>query len=113
MDDRIPAHLEVSGLIRAVDAAGGFGTVLAKGERDAGTLLIICCEKGTNARLWERMPQLDGTRQWTLTKKQDAENTYEFAEYCDRRKRQDPDLWLVELDIANAERFIGVTLRPG
>ncbi len=113
MDDRIPAHLEVSGLIRAVDAAGGFGTVLAKGERDAGTLLIICCEKGTNARLWERMPQLDGTRQWTLTKKQDAENPYEFAEYCDRRKRQDPDLWLVELDIANAERFIGVTLRPG
>lgn len=113
MNERLPAHLEVSGLIRAVDAAGGFGTVLAKGERDAGTLLVICCEKGTNARLWERMPQLDGSRDWTLTKRQDPEKPHEFSEYCDRRKRQDPDLWLLELDIANAERFIGTTLPSG
>ena len=49
MDGRIPAHLEVAGLIRAVEAAGGFGTVIAKGERDAGTLLVICCESGASA----------------------------------------------------------------
>ena len=106
-DDRIPAHVEVGGLIRAVQAAGGFGMVIAKGERDAGTLLVICCENGTNARLFERMPQLDGTRKWTLTKSQNPENPHEFTEYCDRRKRQDPDIWIVELDIANGERFIG------
>jgi len=106
-DDRLPAHVEVGGLIRAVQAAGGFGMVIAKGERDAGTLLVICCENGTNARLFERMPQLDGTRKWILAKSQDAENPHEFTEYCDRRKRQDPDTWIVELDIANGERFIG------
>jgi len=106
-DDRLPAHVEVGGLIRAVQAAGGFGMVIAKGERDAGTLLVICCENGTNARLFERMPQLDGTRKWALTKSQNTENPHEFAEYCDRRKRQDPDTWIVELDIANGERFIG------
>lgn len=106
MSDRLPAHLEVTGLIRAVGAEGGFGTVLAKGERDAGTLLVSCCENGTPARLYERMPQLDGTRKWTMVKTQDPENSYEYSEYCDRRKRQDPDLWIVELDIANAERFI-------
>jgi hypothetical protein len=113
MSERLPTHLEVTGLIRAVDGAGGFGTVVAKGERDAGTLLVICCEKGTNSRAWERMPQLDGTREWTLSRRQDPENPFEFAEYCDRRKRQDPDLWLVELDIADAERFIGATLPDG
>jgi hypothetical protein len=107
MSGRIPAHLEVTGLIRAVAGAGGFGTVLAKGERDAGTLVIICCEKGTNCRAYERMPQLDGTRKWVLAKAQDPENPFEFSEYCDRRKRQDQDLWLVELDIADGERFIG------
>ncbi|TIX49134.1 DUF1491 family protein [Alteraurantiacibacter aquimixticola] len=104
---RLPAHIEVSGLLRAVQAEGGFATVLAKGERDAGTILVICCENGTNSRLYERMPQLDGTRKWTLSKTQDPENPMEFSEYCDRRKRQDSDVWLVELDIANAERFIG------
>ena len=108
MDERLPAHLEVSGLIRAVEAAGGFATVLAKGERDAGTLLIICCENDTNVRLYERMPQLDGTRKWTLSKSQDTENPLDFFEYWQRRRRQDSDLWVVELDIANGERFIGL-----
>ena len=106
MDGRIPAHLEVAGLIRAVEAAGGFGTVIAKGERDAGTLLVICCENGANAAAFERMPQPDGTRAWTLSRKQDAENPQEFWDYCDRRQRQDDDLWIVELDISDAERFI-------
>ena len=106
MDGRIPAHLEVSGLIRAVQAAGGFGTVIARGERDAGTLLVICCENGADAAALERMPQPDGTRAWTLSRKQDAENPQEFWDYCDRRQRQDDDLWIVELDISDAERFI-------
>lgn len=106
MDSRLPAHLEVSGLIRAVDAAGGFATVIAKGERDAGTLLVVCCEKGATAAAYERMPQPDGTRAWTLTRRQSAENAQEFWDYIERRKKQDGDLWVVELDIPNAERFI-------
>lgn len=106
MDERIPAHLEVSGLIRAVEAAGGFATVIAKGERDAGTLLILCCENGTNLRAFERMPSLDGPREWSLSKSQDTDNPLEFAEFLERRKRQDGDLWIVELDISDAWRFL-------
>ncbi|MCB2066903.1 MAG: DUF1491 family protein [Erythrobacter sp.] len=112
-DDRLPAHLEVSALIRAVDAAGGFATVIAKGEREAGTLLVICCHKDTPARAYERMPQLDGTRKWVLSKSQDLENPHEFSEWYMRRSRQDDDLWVLELDIANAERFIDVALHNG
>ena len=103
---RIPAHLEVSGLIRAAEAAGGFGMVIEKGERDAGAILVICSEKGTKARLFERMPQLDGSRKFVETRKQDAENPFEFQEYLQRRKRQDSDLWIVELDAADAQSFL-------
>jgi len=106
MDARLPAHLEVSGLIRAVQAAGGFATVVAKGERDAGTLLVVCCEKGSNAAAYERMPQPDGSRIWTLSRRQEIDNPNEFWEYCNRRRRQDNDLWVVELDVPNGERFI-------
>jgi hypothetical protein len=106
MAARLPAHLEVTGLLRAVEAAGGFATVIARGERDAGTLLVTCCEKGKNYRAYERMPRPDGTRGWTLAKAEDAENPLEFGEYLDRRRRQDSDLWIVELDIPDAERFI-------
>lgn len=106
MDARLPAHLEVAGLIRAVEAAGGFATVLAKGERHAGTLLVVCCENGASAAAYERMPQPDGSRAWTRSRSQDPENPQEFWEYCTRRHNQDDDLWVVELDVPNGERFI-------
>jgi len=106
MDGRIPAHLEVTGLLRAVEAAGGFAAVIAKGERDAGTILVTCCESGKNYRAYERLPRPDGTRGWSLAKREDSENPQEFADYLERRGRQDSDLWIVELDIPDAERFI-------
>jgi len=96
----------VAGLIRSVQAEGGFATVVAKGERDAGTILVVCCEQGKNAVAYERMPQPDGSRTWTITRQENAEDASDFWEYCRRRHDQDPDLWIVELDIARAERFI-------
>ena len=105
MEGRLPAHLEVSGLIRAVQADGGFATVLSKGERDAGTILIVTLERGGPARLYERMPHLDDTRGFELTREQDLENPHAFDEYVRRRGEQDPDCWIVELDVAHPERF--------
>lgn len=108
MDSRLPAHLEVAGLIRQVNAAGGFAAVLHKGERDGGTILVLLTENGANTRLFERMPQSDGSRKWHCAKVQNTENTEEFLNYLDRRKQQDRDLWIVELDIVDGERFIGL-----
>lgn len=104
--ERLPAHLEVSALLRAVESAGGFATVLAKGERDAGSIAILTIIRGENARLWERIPQLDGTRPFQATRNQEPEKEQEFSEYLARRRSRDPDLWLIELDIADPERFI-------
>jgi len=105
---RIPAHLEAAGLIRAVQAEGGFATVLQKGDREAGTILLVLCENDTKARTYERMPQPDGTRKWHRSKVQDPDNKQEFSDYVARRKDQDRDLWIIELDVARAERFIGL-----
>ncbi|WP_341858871.1 DUF1491 family protein [Qipengyuania sp. GPGPB31] len=106
MDARLPAHAEVSGLIRAVESAGGFAMVLQKGERDAGTILVLTTQNGRNTRLWERMPQLDGSRKFSCTREQDDENPREIDEYVGKRRRSDPDCWVIELDIENAERFV-------
>jgi hypothetical protein len=106
---RLPAHLEVAGLIRAVEVAGGFAAVLKKGEPDGGTILAVLTQNGTATRLYERMPSASGARSWTLSRAENTENKQEFSEYLDRRTNQDPDLWIVELDIADGERFIGLT----
>lgn len=110
MENRLPAHLEVSGLVRAAQAAGDFAMILHKGERDAGTILLVIMENQGLGVLYERMPQLDGTRKWTETKVQVFDNKTDFDDYLDRRSRQDPDLWLVELTVADRERFIRDTL---
>jgi hypothetical protein len=106
MDSRLPAHVDVSALVRQVNAAGGFAAVIRKGERDAGTILLQLVENGRNARVFERMPQLDGSRKWTLIKSEAIDSKQEIDEYLNRRSHQDPDLWIVELDIPDGERFI-------
>ncbi len=113
MDARIPAHLEVAGLIRRVQAEGGFAMVLKKGERDAGTILVVLTHNGENTRIFERMPQLDGSRTWSCSITEDPENKKDFADFLERRGSQDPDLWVVELDIADGERFIGFNPEQG
>lgn len=108
MTTRVPAHLEVSGFVRQVNAAGGFAAILKKGEKDAGTILLVLAENGGNLRVAERMPQLDGTRNWAIIRTEVIDSKDKITEYLDRRAKQDHDLWIVELDIPSAERFIGI-----
>jgi hypothetical protein len=116
MDERLPAHLEAAALIRRTQAEGGFATVLQKGEKEAGTILLVMCENDTNARAYERMPLADGTRKWSCAKAQNSdgrlESKEEFSGYIARRAAQDRDLWIIELDIAQGERLIGLALPP-
>ena len=93
-----------------IEAAGGFdlglGLVLAKGEKDAGTILILTMYRGEDAVLFERMPQIDGSRPYIAAKRQNPENKHEIFEYVERRRNQDPDIWVIEADIADPARFI-------
>lgn len=111
MDDRLPAHLEISGMIRAIESQGGFASVIAKGERDAGTILILTIYRGENAVLFERLPQLDGSRPFIAAKQQNPEKPQEIFEYLEKRKMQDPDIWILEADIADGARFIASLAR--
>jgi hypothetical protein len=106
MGARLPAHLEVSGIMRFAQTAGGFATVVSRGEKDAGTILLLTLQRGGNARLWERMPQLDGSRNFAVTVAEDVENPSKIQEYIARRSAQDPDCWILELDIDDADRFV-------
>jgi hypothetical protein len=103
---RLPAHLEAGAIMRLAEAEGGFATVLAKGEHDAGTILLVTLCRGRDGVLYERMPQRDGSRKFIAAKRENSENPQEFSEYLTRRRKQDSDLWLIEVDIADPERFV-------
>jgi hypothetical protein len=106
VEGRLPAHLEAGAIMRLAETEGGFATVLAKGEHVAGTILLVTLCRGKGAVLHERMPQLDGSRKFLAVKQENIENTQEFSEYLARRRSQDRDMWLIEVDIADPQRFV-------
>lgn len=111
MNDRLPTHIEVTGWRRAVEAAGGFTAIVHSGDKDAGSVLLLTIENGGNPRLWERMPQIAGSRQFVQIDTQVVENEQEISAYLQRRVQQDRDLWIVELDVPKPERFVDI--KPG
>jgi hypothetical protein len=99
-------------LMRRVQGEGGSAMVLAKGDESAGSILILCTEKGRNTALCERLFEQSGAYVWGKVGPQDVENIEEVDRYIARRQAQDPDLWVIELDTPNAERLIA-EIGPG
>lgn len=102
MMPRLTSAMLVSALVRRVNNEGGSATVLAKGDATAGSILLILMERGVVQSVRERVLGGDGLYAWTSIGPDEAADR---DAYLARRRERDSDLWLVELDIANAERF--------
>jgi hypothetical protein len=105
MEPRIAASVLATALIRKAEGEGGFGAVLAKGDATAGSILVILLEKGGDPRLFERLLQPDGRYSWQESGSQRIEDSREVPDFIARRRRFDPDLWVLELDVPSGERF--------
>jgi hypothetical protein len=104
MGQRLASSVLVAALLRRASEEGGFGAVLAKGDPTAGAIAVILAERGKKACFLERLLGPDGLYTWQQSS-QAIENEQLFAEFLQRRRKYDPDLWIIELDIASAERF--------
>ena len=93
--------------MRRVNSAGGFAAVLARGDDEAGAIAVVTRESGE-----------ESLRAAVLG----AGGRYEFAElargqavpaWIEKSRRRDPDLWVIELDIPQAGRFVAEILSDG
>ena len=109
-DARLTSAMLVGALRRRVAAQGGFATVIAKGDEISGVILVQALEKGRYCGLFERVA--DGRGGYGLMRCGPSMNESPDAldQYLGRRRRSDPDLWVVELDIPDAERFAAETI---
>jgi hypothetical protein len=103
---RLPTHLLVSALLRRVNDAGGMAVVRARGDRESGGLLLVLERED---RLLERMMSIDGTDTLVVGGAPTSQNLT-TDEYWQKRRARDPDLWVVALDTADAERFAAETI---
>jgi hypothetical protein len=113
MDRRLPASLEATALLRQVQSEGGFGTVLKKGDADRGALLLVIRSRDRHVACLERLLSLAGGYEWQAAGPAESANEQDLAEFLEKRTRFDDDLWIIELDIPQPERFIAETTSMG
>jgi hypothetical protein len=113
VSERVPAHVEVGGIVRRVAASGDFAAVIKRGDPDRGSLLIMVASRGRHVACLERVLAADGSYRWQPAGPGESASSAEVADFLARRARFDEDSWVIELDIADAERFIAETTAAG
>jgi len=98
-------------MLRRVEGAGDFATVLRKGDPERGTILLLVSSRGRHIANLERVLSLEsGAYRWQATGPADSASSTEIADFLAKRARFDEDFWAIELDIADPERFIAETI---
>jgi hypothetical protein len=82
---------------------------MRRGDPDRGSLLIFISSRGRHVAVLERVLGADGDYRWQPAKALDSDGSAEMADFLAKRARFDEDLWAIELDIAEPERFIAET----
>jgi hypothetical protein len=106
---RLATSVEAAGIIRRAETNGDFGAILRKGDPDRGSLIIVVRSRGTYVASLARTLALDGEYRWESAGPASPAAEEEVAQFLARRAGFDPDLWLIELDVAQPERFIAET----
>jgi len=91
---RLATGVRVAALLRRVAADGGAGAVIARGDPTAGALLVQLADRGVDGDLVERVLDARGAYRWQPVGPAAADR----PDWLARRRRTDPDLWVVELD---------------
>ncbi len=105
-DARLPAGLEVGGLLRRAEAEGGNGMVIHKGDERRGALTLLVSRRGVHVACLERTLSIAGEYAWRAVGPAANSAPHEVSEWARKRLRMDGDEWQIELDIPSAERFV-------
>lgn len=110
MSERLPTHIEVGAILRRAEANGDFATVLRRGDKERGSLLLLVGTRGRHFACLERILDLDGNYEWRCTGPSESADSAEVSSFLAKRARFDDDLWALELDVADPKRFTAETV---
>jgi hypothetical protein len=101
----------VSGLLRRAEVEGGFAMGTAAVTLDRGRSgLLIASASATSPALSADLAENGNIMaiHWSGSVRLQNRETW-----SQKRRSYDPDLWLIELDVASPERFIAETIAIG
>ena len=113
MSERLPARLEAAALMRRAESDGGFATLIRRGDPDRGAITLLVREKGRIAAVLERQLDADFAYRWRNISAAQPFDEAAWREFLESKRKFDPDFWAIELDIADAQRFVAETTAEG
>ena len=113
MSDSLPAGIEASAIMRRAQADGDFATLLHRGDPDRGAITLLVSERGRIAAVLERRLDAQFHYGWQNISADRPLNEADWREMLEKKRKTDPDFWAIELDVADAQRFIAETTSKG
>ena len=114
MTSRLQSRILVQALVRRVHQEAGFAAVIYRGDDVAGAIMVqVAQSENGETPLFERIPDMAGGYRLEPIATQYWGDIDKLIQYIDRRRASDRDLWLVELDVANAQQLAVEILSAG
>lgn len=104
---QLRSELIATAIVRRAQAAGAFAAVTARGDPDAGVILVKV--NLLDGRAIAHAPELDfdtGESRWTTPMGADPKPEAEVDAYLTRRCDRDPDAWVIEIEDRQGRAFI-------
>ena len=113
-DVRLPSSVEASAILRRTSANGDFAAIIRRGDADRGALTIVVASRGRHAACLQRtLDWSSGAYLWASVGPTADSGPDEIRDFLIQQARFDPDLWQIEVDVADPERFIAETSASG
>ncbi len=106
MEARLKSGIWVKSLIRRCDIAAIGVAVIARGDGDAGAILLKLNGRDSGCTVLAQARRPDGTLVWMRATGADPVAEADADAYIARQRGRDPDLWVVEIDSAAPDAVI-------
>ena len=113
MNDRLPAKVEAAAIMRRVESQGDFATIIKRGDPDRGAITLLVREKGRISAIIERQLDTNFNYSWANLSADRPWDEADWRDFLEKKRKFDTDFWAIELDVADAQRFVAETTSTG